>query len=581
VGAAQGELFADADPPAGADRAVLAEGDRVVSVLPDVRNLRQPFDYLVPADMAGDIAVGTLVDIELGGRRLRGWVVGVDVPAPPGVVLRSIRRVRSIGPDPGVTDLTAWGAWRFAGARTALLATASAPVRVTTPGPPHRPVATPDAAAHDAAGARLSRHYEAPLDTVTTDPVTVVRLAPATDPFELVATIAGLGPLVVVTPTQRQASEMVRRLGSGGHRAVGLPSGWAAARSGATSVVGTRVAAWGPCPNPAAVVVIDEHDEAHFQQHTPTWHARTVALERARRAGVPCLLVSPTPSLEALDAGRVVTPSRAVERAGWPVVDVADQRLGDPLLPAIISDKMADALRSGARVLCILNRRGRARLLACNGCEELARCEGCGSAVGQDRDGELVCAACGTRRPAVCVGCGRTSLRAIRRGVSRLRDDLAAMVGEEVAEITGEGGSGVPTTRVMVGTTAALHQVTRCDVVVLCDFDQELFAPRYRAAEQAMALLVLAGRLVCAGAGTGGGADLGARPPRHHRSRARRPRGLRRGGTCTPVRAWVATGLGGSVGVGRGSAGLRGRTARRGRHRGAWPPRATLGGSRH
>ena len=91
-------------------------------------------------------------------------------------------------------------------------------------------------------------------------------------------------------------------------------------------MVGTRAAAWAPVGGLAAVVVVDEHDEAHQQEQAPTWHARDVALERAHRAGVPCVLTSPCPSLEALAESPVLVPSRAEERAGWPVVDVVDMR---------------------------------------------------------------------------------------------------------------------------------------------------------------------------------------------------------------------------------------------------------------
>ena len=89
--------------------------------------------------------------------------------------------------------------------------------------------------------------------------------------------------------------------------------------AGAT-VVGTRAAAWAPVGNLAAIVVLDEHDEAHQQEQAPTWHARDVAIERARRAGVPCLLTSPCPTQEALSWGRLLQPPRVRERAGWPTV---------------------------------------------------------------------------------------------------------------------------------------------------------------------------------------------------------------------------------------------------------------------
>jgi len=501
-GGTQGELFGVPGQPAGqaasppGGHAGAPAGGMVVRVVIDVRQLHQQFDYLVPDELAGDVGVGTLVEVHLGPRRLRGWVVAVGVEPPDGVELRSLTRVRSVGPDPGVVDLTAWGAWRFAGSRSALLAGASAPVLVPRLPRPRRPRnhRLPDA---------VTLGSGPPLATseVFTAPLSVVRVPPLVDPYPLVAAAAGRGPCVVVAPTHQRARGLLDRLVADGHGVAGLPAGWAAARAGGVGVVGTRGAVWASCAPLTSVVVVDEHDASLAQTQAPTWHARTVAIERARAAGVPCVLVSPVPSLEALGAleasgGRLFVSPQPAEAAGWPEVEVVDLRYEDPLGAPLITEALAGALRSGARVLCVLNRRGRARLLACNGCGEIVRCEACGRAMAQDTQGTLHCAACATERPAVCAVCNRTSLRAVRRGVSRLAEDLAAMVGEDVTELAADGSADGETTRVTVGTEAALHRLGGVDVVALVDFDQELLSPRFRAGEEALALVVAAGRLV-------------------------------------------------------------------------------------
>ena len=144
----------------------------------------------------------------------------------------------------------------------------------------------------------------------------MLRLPPAADLVPVVQAAASLGdPLILCTvaaPTPRQVAGRLDRAGV----PVALhPDDWAAAAAGGRAVVGTRAAAWAPVPDLAAVVVFDEHDEVHQEERSPTWHARDVAVERARRAGVPCVLVSPMPTLEALAAGRLVTVDRA-DRAG-------------------------------------------------------------------------------------------------------------------------------------------------------------------------------------------------------------------------------------------------------------------------
>jgi primosomal protein N' (replication factor Y) len=146
--------------------------------------------------------------------------------------------------------------------------------------------------------------------------------------------------------------------------------------------------------------------------------------------------------------------------------------------------------------VCVLNRTGRSRLLACASCGEVARCQRCDAAVQQPERGLLSCARCGTERPALCLACGATHLRNLRVGVSRAREELEALAGEPVGELTATTGTGLDA-RVVIGTEAVLHQAGgSAGVVAFLDIDQELLAPRYRAAEQALARLALGARLL-------------------------------------------------------------------------------------
>ncbi len=481
-------------------------GGQVVRVLPDEPAIGKTFDYLVPESLGDQVRVGDRVRIALAGRRVGGWVVAVGVDPPPGVVVRPLAKWSGRGPGPDLIALAEWAAWRWAGRPASFLRTAS-PDRVVRGLPPPRargPAAT-------------SATIEGPLLRSASDalahPRSVIRLPPAADPAVVALAAAARGNALVLCPTAAMARTLGTRMRRAGVPVALHPRDWAQGAAGAT-VVGTRSAAWAPVAGLAAVVVVDEHDEAHQQEQAPTWHARDVAAERARRAGVPCALTSPCPSLEALDWGRLVTLSRVDERAGWPVVDVVDMRREDPhtgLLPA----PLVRLLRSDRRVLCVLNRTGRARLLACAACGELARCERCDAAVSQPSDTELSCSRCGTVRPLVCAACGAGRMKALRQGVTRVRDEIQALVGEPVDEVTGARPSGDgPGTRVVVGTEATLHQIDRADVVAFLDADQELLAPRYRAAEQALGLFARAARLVGDKAG-GGRVVVQTFVPRH------------------------------------------------------------------
>ncbi|MBK9178356.1 MAG: hypothetical protein IPM45_02080 [Acidimicrobiales bacterium] len=472
-------------------------------VLPDVPGIDREFDYLVPEALGDQVRVGAEVRVPLHGRPVGGWVTALDVEPPAGVTLRPVAKVRGAGPPVGVVALAGWAAWRWAGARRSLLATASPPVAV--PRLPPRPVrAGPVAAAvPDALAAEALR-----------TPRTVLRLPPAADPFPVVAAAAAGGDALVVTPSTAAARAVAVRLRRAGVPVALLPRDWATAAAGAVAV-GARAAAWAPVPELSAVVVLDEHDEALQEERAPTWHARDVAAERARRAGVPCVLVSPCPSLEALAWGRLVTPSRAEERAGWPITEVLDRSRDDPVRAGLYPARTVELLRSGARVVCVLNRTGRARLLACSTCRALVRCERCAAAVAQVDD-RLRCRRCGEERPLVCTACGGGRLKALRLGTARVRDELEALAGAPVVEVTARAGADevLPDARLIVGTEAVLHRVDRADVVVFLDLDQELLAPRVRAAEQALALLARAARLVGGRAG-GGRLVLQTRLPRH------------------------------------------------------------------
>jgi primosomal protein N' (replication factor Y) len=263
-----------------------------------------------------------------------------------------------------------------------------------------------------------------------------------------------------------------------------VPPGAAAPQFRAALIVDARrSSAWASVPRFEAIVVLDEHDEGLKEERVPTWHARDVAIERARRANVPCVLISPCPSLEALAAAdRVIEPSRSEERAGWPILDVVDRRQDDPR-SGLYSPRLVDTIHrhEGQAALCILNRKGRSRLLACQACGEVARCERCDAAVVQPAD-VLVCERCGTERPVLCIACGSTTLRNLRVGVGRVQEEMDAILGEG---------------KVIVGTEALLHQPPHnVGVIAFVDFDQELLAPRYRASEQALALLARAARIL-------------------------------------------------------------------------------------
>lgn len=463
---------------------------RFVRVLPDLAAVDRVFDYLVPEEMAGELGPGTRVRVPLGARRVDGWVLGEGLGPPEGAAVRPVASSKGWGPPPEVVELAGWAAWRWAGRRAHFLATGS-PSRVVRrlPGPvARRP--TPGTGRSELAREAISAGRS------------VVRLPPSDDPYrlveELVEQLLADRGLLVLVPSQGSAGMLAARLEEHGLPVAVLPEQWAAAAAGGRVVVGTRSAAWAPMRGIDGAVVIDAHDESYAEQRAPTWNAWVVASERAARSDSPCVLTSPCPTLELLAWGTLVSVSRRAERAGWPVLQVIDRRDEDPRA-GLISSRLVPLLRSATseeQVVCVLNRKGRARLLACSSCREVLRCEQCTGPLAEAEPGTLRCLRCGAGRPLVCASCGSRRARIVKAGVSRVREELEALVSAPVAEVTGSSGPGTPREPVVVGTEAVLHRLGRAAAVVFLDIDSELLATTYQAHERALALLCRAARLV-------------------------------------------------------------------------------------
>jgi len=458
----------------------------VAKVVPDLTGLDKQFDYLVPDSMRAYVAVGSMVRVVLNGRRVGGWIV--DLGKPDGSVpidrMASIAKWSGIGPTADTIDLARWAAHRWGAGRLRPFLVAGSPRSMVG----SLPSASTTRAGDD--GVAVPR---------------LIRVPPNDDPFDDVTEILARGPALVVHPSIDDARRLAARLRHAGWSTAVHPEQWARAAAGVDVVIGGRSAVWSPCAGMRSIVVVDEHDEALQEERTPTWHARDVAIERARRADAACVLVSPCPSVSALRwAGTSVRrPAVVDERAGWPVLEIVDRTREEPWKRSQLTSALIQHLRNPAkRIVCVHNTKGRARLLACRTCKSLQRCEKCQAAVMQDDAGMLVCRRCFTVRPVVCQNCGSGAVSLIRLGVGRLREEIEAAAGRPVGLVTGESES-LPDCDVLVGTEAVLHRAGRAEVVAFLDLDAELLAPRYRAAEQAMTLLVRAARLV--GGRSGGG----------------------------------------------------------------------------
>ena len=205
------------------------------------------------------------------------------------------------------------------------------------------------------------------------------------------------------------------------------------------AVIGARSALTLPFTRLGLVIVDEEHDAGYKQEDGVVYHARDMAVVRARIEKAPVILVSATPSIEtkvnaeAGRYGRVMLPDRV---AGRPLPDISaiDLRRALPakdrwLSPTLVA-AIAERLAAGEQSLLFLNRRGYAPLTVCRSCGHRFRCPQCSAWLVEHRfTRSLRCHHCGHRepRPEACPECGAIdTLAACGPGVERLAEEVAS-----------------------------------------------------------------------------------------------------------------------------------------------------------
>jgi primosomal protein N' (replication factor Y) len=216
---------------------------------------------------------------------------------------------------------------------------------------------------------------------------------------------------------------------------------WRAVAGGeARVVVGARSALFLPFPELGLIVVDEEHDQAFKQEDGVCYHARDMAVVRARLGGIPAVLASATPSLESLanaQAGRyrkLHLPDRHAG-AALPTITALDLRRHPPprgrWLSPVLVEALEEALAAGEQGMLYLNRRGYAPLTLCRGCGHRLQCPHCTAWLVEHRSaGRLICHHCGyhIRRPECCPQCeAEDSFVACGPGVERIAEEIALL----------------------------------------------------------------------------------------------------------------------------------------------------------
>ena len=300
---------------------------------------------------------------------------------------------------------------------------------------------------------------------------------------------------------------------------------WHRIRRGEARVVaGTRSAVFAPVSDLALVIVDEEQDSSYKQEETPRYHARDVAVMRAKMAGAVVVLGSATPSLESYYNAKknkyalVELPDR-VEMRPLPEVEIVDMRqeFQETGQEQVISRKLAEEIRERLekkeQVMVLLNRRGYSPVVLCRACGKTLQCKNCAvSMTHHKRERKMECHYCGhiEHIPDKCVHCGSEYVYFVGTGSEKLEELLHGMfpqarIGrldrdtvrgredfEHALNALNEGALDMLVGTQMIAKGHDIHGVTLVGVV---GADMALGLPDFRAAERTFQLLTqVAGR---------------------------------------------------------------------------------------
>ena len=474
--------------------------------------MSRAFSYAVPEKMAGKVAIGSLVRVPFGGRRVRGIVIDVaDGDTTELEELAGLVIPVPIVPPP-MPELLDWIARRYLSPRGQVYARV-VPPRVRAKRSEKDPVAVhaePKIVPSYANGNELlSAISESRSGTWC------VRVALGEDRGRLVAELvrAAAGNALVAVPEVRFGSSTLDAISDAFPDTARVDSAqgdadrsaaWIALAGGSSVGAGGRSAVLAPAPDLKLIVVDEESHRTYKEDRSPRFDARRVAIERARLSGAVCVLISAAPSLESGAAARTgvyrsIEPSRAIDRARRPLVEF----VGRPTERAIsheLHERIRDTLRSGRSVGLLTRTSGYARALWCAECRRSIRCPRCEAGMVWFSRRAVRCPRCKleTAAPTSCPHCGSTDFMFLGAGSERLEEQLAKsfprakvvrMDPDVIARL--EAGTRVEAD-IYVTTWIGTKEVLRPDVglVGVLDVDSLIRRPDFRAAEFAYQALV-------------------------------------------------------------------------------------------
>lgn len=454
------------------------------------------FDYRIPAALAGRLAPGAVVRIPFRQRVCLGvvWQLTDRPTVPLGKIktLITVDRSRVLLND-RQRSLFDWLAARYGVARGLLIKAFLTPALLPAL-PSAEPEAQPavrraDELASQPVGPGLNlfvydrrdgrdRFLARLLNHRGTAPSLVV-----TPELSRLAAIRSAFPQAAVLTTQqtiRERRQGLRRLGS------------------APVIVGTRSVLLLPLPRLRQLILDEEDSEQHkSRDQQPRSHSLRLALAWAERYDCPVIALSPAPSLaaygERVQRGRSWVRLRDPRPVAVELLESFPSRSAERRLQTAILELTRNQLRDERRLIIFLNRRGWYRLVACEECGWLARCDRCATTLARHPDG-LRCHACGLRSvgPNVCPRCGSAKLASLLPGTAGWERLLDRHFPGQIGRLDRDRFDLTALKKpVVIGTEVALPWLQRFgpQEALVLGIDQVFTRPESRALERAMQLL--------------------------------------------------------------------------------------------
>ena len=199
-------------------------------------------------------------------------------------------------------------------------------------------------------------------------------------------------------------------------------------------MIGPRSAVFTPFERLGLIIIDEEHENSYKSETAPRYHAREVAIQRARMNRASVILGSATPSVDSfyqVEQGnyRLLTLTERVDHKPLPECEIVDMRKelmegNRSILSVRLQELMEDRLNKGQQIMLFLNRRGLSGFLSCRACGYVVKCPHCDVSLSLHQGHRMICHYCGYEEPEpqVCPSCGSKYLGSFKAGTQRIEE---------------------------------------------------------------------------------------------------------------------------------------------------------------